>query len=181
MIKQAEGTRGGHGDPVNPLCVLAAVTGRVFRMIWRNSEAPGVNFHQEKTLLHKATKLKEGFFGGRSEDLRGGKGDLWERNGEARGICGFFLALGIKSSIKKSTGCSHRGLLSASCELSHCPIMFSSLINLHGGFEQGEQGRSRRGNPEVCPGFHQPSTGFAEGTRQVPPAQMGDHPTPCWE
>lgn len=76
-------------------------------MTWRNSEARGVNFHQKKTLFHKTTKLKEGLLGGRSDVLRGGKGDLWERNREARGTCGYFLALGIKSSIKKSTGCSH--------------------------------------------------------------------------
>lgn len=76
-------------------------------MTWRNGEAPGVNFHQEKASLHKTAKLKEGLLWRRREDLRGGKGDLWERKGEARGICGYFLALGIKGSIGKSTGCSH--------------------------------------------------------------------------
>lgn len=45
--------------------------------------------------------------GGRREDLRGGKGDLWERKGEAGEICRYFLALEIKGSFGKSTGCSH--------------------------------------------------------------------------
>lgn len=43
-----------------------------------------------------------------------------------RGIWGYFLALEIKDSSGKSPGCSHRGLLSASCELSHFSVKFSS-------------------------------------------------------
>lgn len=141
------------GDPANPL---------------RRSY-----FHQEKTLLHQTAELKGGALG---VDSRGGEGDLWERKGEARGICGYFLALGITSSIGKSTGCSHCGLLSASCEFPTAPAGFPARSCLPETFSQGddyqEQERSGCGNREVCP----------DGKLPQPRCLLlptGNHPTPA--
>lgn len=62
--------------------------------------------------------------GGRKEDLRGGKEDLWERKGEAREICGYFLALGIKGSIGKSTSCSTEGFYQPAVNFPTAPSGF---------------------------------------------------------
>lgn len=48
--------------------------------------------------------------------------------------------------------------------------------SLQGGLTKKREERSRHGNPEVCPDFHQSSTGFAQGKREVPPAQLPPAP-----
>lgn len=65
-------------------------------MNWRNSEAPGVNFHQEKTSLHETAKLKEGLLGGKEGGYEGWKGRFMGKKGGGKGDLWIFPCSGNK-------------------------------------------------------------------------------------